>query len=398
MGSATLSSFAPLQSISLFWKPLFFITALVKMKILCSNPLADYLPYSTEILTAITDVLASGSYILGNEVLSFEAEFKKYLGSQYAIGVANGTDALQLALRCCELQPSDEVITVAHTASATVTAIIQAGGTPVFVDINPQTYTMDPDLLERALTPRTKAVIPVHIYGHPADMPSIMAFAQDHDLTVIEDCAQAHGACIAGKSVGTFGDFSCFSFYPTKNLATLGDGGLVVTKTEEHDAHIRALREYGWRNKFNSEEAGINSRLDELHAAILRVRLKYLDSQNSKRREIASLYQDGLSNSELTLPFADSLAYHVYHLFAVQTIKRDGLVQFLNDRGIFPGVHYPVPAHQQPAFAKYSPAARLPVTEELSKRIVSLPMYPTLGHDEVEIIISSIKEWFNVHP
>ncbi len=367
------------------------------MKILCSNPLADYLPYSTEILTAITDVLASGSYILGNEVLSFEAEFKKYLGSQYAIGVANGTDALQLALRCCELQPSDEVITVAHTASATVTAIIQAGGTPVFVDINPQTYTMDPDLLERALTPRTKAIIPVHIYGHPADMPSIMAFAQDHDLTVIEDCAQAHGACIAAKSVGTFGDFSCFSFYPTKNLATLGDGGLVVTKTEEHDAHIRALREYGWRNKFNSEEAGINSRLDELHAAILRVRLKHLDSQNSKRREIASLYQDGLSNSELTLPFADSLAYHVYHLFAVQTIKRDGLVQFLNDRGIFPGVHYPVPAHQQPAFAKYSPAARLPVTEELSKRIMSLPMYPTLGHNEVEIIISSIKEWFNAH-
>ena len=368
------------------------------MKIPCSNPLTDYLPYSTEILTAITDVLASGSYILGNEGLSFEAEFKKYLGSQYAIGVANGTDALQLALRCCKLQPSDEVITVAHTASATVTAIIQAGGTPVFVDINPQTYTMDPDLLERALTPRTKAVIPVHIYGHPADMPSIMAFAQDHDLTVIEDCAQAHGACIAAKSVGTFGDFSCFSFYPTKNLATLGDGGLVVTKTEEHDAHIRALREYGWRNKFNSEEAGINSRLDELHAAILRVRLKHLDSQNSKRREIASLYQDGLSNSELTLPFADSLAYHVYHLFAVQTIKRDGLVQFLNDRGIFPGVHYPVPAHQQPAFAKYSPAAGLPVTEELSKRIMSLPMYPTLGHDEVEIIISSIKEWLNVHP
>ena len=189
-----------------------------------------------------------------------------------------------------------------------------------------------------------------------------------------------------------------YSFYPTKNLATFGDGGLVATKTKEHDMRIRALREYGWRTKFNSEETGINSRLDELHAAILRVRLKHLDSQNSKRREIASLYQDGLSNSELTLPFADSLAYHVYHLFAVQTIKRDGLVQFLNDRGIFPGVHYPVPAHQQSAFAKYSPAASLPVTEELSKRIVSLPMYPTLGHDEVEIIISSIKEWFNVHP
>jgi len=365
------------------------------MPIFCSNPAADFKPYSEEVLNRIQEIASGGSYILGSEVSSFEKEFADYIGQSFGIGVANGTDGIELALRCCNLEPGDEVITVSHTASATPTAIVKAGGIPLFVDIDPETYTLNPALIEPNLSSRTKAIIPVHIYGHPADMGRIIAIAKSHNIAVIEDCAQAAGAAISGRKIGSFGDFSSFSFYPTKNLSTLGDAGLVLTNSRERYEQIRALRQYGWHERFYSSELGLNSRMDELHAAILRVRLKYLNFQNQQRAKIAQRYIECLSRFPIKLPTTAHLSSHVFHLFVIQVENRDELTSFLNARDIYPGIHYPYAAHQQPAFQKRHLTTQLPVTESLYQRCLSLPIYASMTSDEVNQVVESVSDWFS---
>jgi len=362
-------------------------------------PLVDlksaYARLRAEIDAATARVLAGGWYILGPEVSAFEAEFAAYLGAGHAVGVASGTDAVLLALRALGVGPGDEVITVAHTAVATVAAIALAGATPCFVDIDTATYTLDPGRLEAAITPRTRAIVPVHLYGAPADMQPILAIAQAHGLLVIEDCAQAHGATTDGGRVGTLGDAAAFSFYPTKNLGALGDGGAVVTKRPEVAERLRLLRQYGWRERYVSDIEGYNSRLDELQAAILRVRLRHLDAENAARRRLAAQYDAALADLPLALPAAWPEERAVYHLYVVAADERDALAAYLAAQGIGTGVHYPVPIHCQPAYAHfgYGPGS-LPATEAAAARVLSLPMYPDLPAAAVDQVAAAIRSYF----
>ena len=358
----------------------------------CANPKAQYLAHKQEIDDAVRRVLESGWYILGDEVRAFEEEFAAYLGVGHSVGLGNGTEALHLALVACAIGHGDEVVTVSHTAVATVAAIELAGAKPVFVDIDPVTYTMDPDLLEKSITSKTKAVLPVHLYGHPAPMEDILAIAREYGLCVIEDCAQAHGANYRGKRVGSFGDMGCFSFYPTKNLGALGDGGAVVTNDPELAEKARLLREYGWAERFVSHIPGWNSRLDELQAAILRVKLRYLDEDNDARARLADLYIKGLSEIGLVLPGVRERAGHVYHLFVVGAPDRDRLLEYLHSRDIGAAIHYPVPVHMQPAYAHLE-VKRLLETERVARQIISLPMYPEMTDIEVGAVIKAVREF-----
>jgi dTDP-4-amino-4,6-dideoxygalactose transaminase len=307
------------------------------------------------------------------------------------VGVNSGTDALHLALWACEIGPGDEVITVAHTAVATVAAIELVGATPVLVDIDPVTYTLDPDALAAAITPRTRAVIPVHLYGHPADLAAILPVAQAHGLAVIEDCAQAHGASYQGRRLGLWGDLACFSFYPTKNLGALGDGGAVVGRDPARMARVRLLREYGWtpQARYVSQVAGMNSRLDELQAAILRVKLRHLDAWNATRRARAAAYADLLPPT-VTRPVELPGCEHVYHLYVVRSPQRDALRAALTAAGIGTGIHYPVPVHRQPAYAAHA-ARALPHTEQAAAEILSLPMHPLLTVAEVARVADVVR-------
>lgn len=360
--------------------------------ILCSNPKAQYLAYKDEIDRAIHRVLESGWYILGQEVRAFEEEFAAYLGVAYAIGVGSGTEAIHLALAACGIGPGDEVITVSHTAVATVAAISQTGATPVLVDIEPRYYTLDPDLLEKAITPRTKAIVPVHLYGQAADLPAILNLAQKHGLKVIEDCAQAHGARYQGRRLGSWGDLACFSFYPTKNLGALGDGGMVVTGDPELAKKVRLLREYGWAERYVSHFAGWNSRLDEVHAAVLRVKLHHLERDNDRRGRLAQQYSRELAASGLHLPQQRPEATHVYHLYAVLAPHRDELQAFLKNQGIGALIHYPVPVHLQPAYRELSGSGnRFPVTEMVANQVLSLPLYPELSQGDLQQVIAAVQ-------
>lgn len=359
-----------------------------------ANPLAQVTAHQTEIMTAMDRVLKSGRYILGNEVTSFEHEFADHTGTAFGIGVASGTDALALALRACGIKQGDEVITVSHTAVATVAAIEQVGATPVFADIDPVTRCMDPAAIHPLVTPATKAIVPVHIYGQPANMPEIRAIADRCGLKVVEDCAQAHGAEIDGKKVGTFGDAAAFSFYPTKNLGAIGDGGAVTTGSAEMAEACRTLREYGWKERYISSVAGLNSRLDEIQAAILRVKLRYLNSGNGRRREIAKRYHGACDGRHVVPPSLIPGTLHAMHLFVVEAEQRMQLQQFLQSREIATALHYPVPVHRQPAYAgRIRGGDRLPVTETLYRRILSLPMYPELSDDEVARVCGAVAEW-----
>jgi dTDP-4-amino-4,6-dideoxygalactose transaminase len=366
-----------------------------------ANPKVGYLAQKDEIDAAFKRVLESGWYILSQEVKSFEAEFASYIGVRNAIGVASGTDALEIALRACDVGPGDLVFTVSHTAVATVAAIERSGAVPVLVDIDPQTYTMDPDCLEKAITYqknnsfRPKAIIPVHLYGHPADMNVLLDIAKRKHLKVIEDCAQAHGAKLNGINVGTWGDLGAFSFYPTKNLGAFGDGGIVVCNDLSLADKVRALREYGWKERYISAFSGINSRLDELQAAILRVKLKKLDSDNARRREIARIYKENLESTNLILPSEDANDLHVYHLYVVQTDKQKELQKYLRDHGVATGIHYPVPVHLQTAYRGriFIGKNGLEITESVCRRILSLPMYPQMSDEQVEKVYTRIKEW-----
>ena len=344
----------------------------VPLSILPTDPKASYLAHKEEIDAAIARVLDSGWYILGREVAAFEQEFAAYVGVRFGIGVGSGTEALHLALRACGIGAGDEVITVSHTAVATVAAIELCGAAPVLLDIDLHTYTMDPNQIESAITERTGAIIPVHLYGHPADMESIVAIARRHGLRVIEDCAQSHGGVYKGHKMGAWGDIAAFSFYPTKNLGAIGDGGIVVTDDPELAERARLLREYGWCQRYISELPGLNSRLDELQAAILRVKLCYLDQENRRRQALSRLYDDGLSTTSLVLPQSAPGAHHVYHQYVVRSKQRDALREFLQTRGIGTLVHYPVPIHCQPAYqARIRCAGSLVNTERAAEEILS---------------------------
>lgn len=360
--------------------------------ILCSDPHAQFTQNKDAIESAIARVLDSGSYILGPETQAFEREFAQFVGVEYCLGVASGTDALLLALKACGIGAGDEVITVSFTASATVAAIRQSGAEVRYVDIDADSYTMRADQLERHISGKTKAIIPVHLYGHPAEITDILAVAKKHDLFVIEDCAQAHGATFNGQQVGSFGDIACFSFYPTKNLGALGDGGAVLSNNRELADRVALLREYGWKEKFNSSVHGWNSRLDEIQAAVLRVKLEKLNNFNENRALLAEIYNKELSDLDLDPPSVQKHCGHVYHLYVIRLKDRDRLLNHLREDGINAGIHYPIPVHRQEAYR--SADSVLEVTETYSGEILSLPMYPELG-EKIEKVCSSIKNYFD---
>lgn len=367
--------------------------------ILQANPHSGYLARKSEIDDAIARVLANGRYILGPEVEAFEVEFARWLGTAGAVGVANGTDAIEIALRALGVGPGDGVITVSHTAVATVAAIERAGAVPILIDIEPGTCSMSPLALESELNrssvqcgPRPKAVIPVHIYGQPADIARICKLAERFGLFVVEDCAQSHGATFDGKKTGTFGDLAAFSFYPTKNLGAFGDGGLVAGNDAALLARVRALREYGWQERYVSAIPGVNSRLDELQASILRVGLLHLDADNARRATIAARYSRELSGTALQLPTVRNGAEPVWHQYVVESKDRDALRGELEKAGIGTGIHYPVPVHRQPAYQNRIVCPVPPVeTERIAQRILSLPMYPQLTDSQVDRVVAAVR-------
>ncbi len=357
----------------------------------------QYARIKKEIDGAIGRVMSRGNFILGEEVEAFEAEFARYLGVKYGVGVASGTEALYLALLAAGIGSGDEVITVPNTAVPTVAAISLTCARPVFVDIDPATYTMDMARLESAVTPRTKAVIPVHLYGNVADMAPLLEIARRYKLAVIEDACQAHGAEYQGRKAGTLGAMGAFSFYPTKNLGAYGDGGMVVTNDGSLARQLMLLRVYGLadKEKYLHVIKGINSRLDELQAAVLRVKLRHLDAWNERRREIAALYRKLLAGLPLELPVEPPYARHVYHLYVARTARRDALRRYLSRHNIGSAVHYPLPVHRQPAYADLKlPAGAYPAAERCAAEVVSLPMFPDLKEEEIERTASTIAGFF----
>ncbi|HEY0368761.1 MAG TPA: DegT/DnrJ/EryC1/StrS family aminotransferase [Chthoniobacterales bacterium] len=369
--------------------------------ILAADPHAGYLAHKTEISAAIARVLESGHYILGADVAAFEQEWAEYLHLGHAVGVANGTDALELALRALEIGHGDIVVTTSNTAVATVAAIERAGAKPLLIDVDPDALTLSPESLAEALSRDAahaiKAVIPVHLYGQPADMRAILALAGKHGLRVIEDCAQAHGAEIDGRKVGTFGDLAAFSFYPTKNLGALGDGGAVVTNNYSLGERLRELRSYGWRERYISEIAGLNSRLDEIQAAVLRVKLRHLDAENRRRRQIARRYDDLLGAfANIALPKPAANARHVYHQYVIRLPDREPLRAYLDSQQIGTAVLYPVPIHLQPAYReRIEVAGAMRVTERAAKELLCLPIHPWLDDAELARVGAAITDWLN---
>ncbi|MHB8793785.1 MAG: DegT/DnrJ/EryC1/StrS family aminotransferase [Thermoleophilia bacterium] len=358
---------------------------------------ATYHGLKDEIDEAVAMVLEGGAYVLGENTEAFEEEFAAWAGARHAVGVGSGTDALYLALKALDIGPGDEVLTVSHTAVNTALAISKAGATPVFVDIEPGTFCMDPEQLEAARTERTRAVMPVHLYGHPVDMGRVLEFAGRNGLAVIEDCAQAHGAAFEGCTVGTMGAVGCFSFYPTKNLGACGDGGAVTTDDPELAEKIRSLGNCGQGSeRYRNIYKGDVSRLDELQAAILRVKLRALDGWTECRRETAALYNRLLSDpgmvSGLVTPVEAEWARHVYHLYVIRSSERDRLREHLTGSGIQALVHYPAPVHLQPAFAGESHNP-LPETEKAVAEILSLPVYPEISSAQVEYVAKTILDF-----
>ena len=346
----------------------------------------------------IQRIFTSASFILGEEVERFEREFADFCQAKFAIGVANGTDALTLALKALGVGPGDEVITVPNTFIATVEAIEHVGAVPRFVDIDPNTYNIDPNGIEAAITDRTKVILPVHLYGQPADMDPILELAAKYDLLVVEDAAQAHGARYKGRKVGSFGDVACFSFYPSKNLGACGDAGAVVTDNEEIATKLRKLRNHGGIEKYQHDIVGYNSRLDALQAAVLRLKLGFVEQWNEMRRRNAALYNQLLTEiPQVITPSVLNGAEHVYHLYVIRLMEgdRDRLREYLQTHGIASGVHYPKPVHLTTAFAHLGYSERsFPIAEECAKMIISLPMYPHLHQTKIEYIVQTIHEFF----
>ncbi len=360
-------------------------------------PLVDlriqYRAIKYEVIAAIEDVLADMNLFLGPQTQAFEQEFAAYCGCRYGVGLSSGTDALALALRACDIGAGDEVITVANTFIATVEAIALVGATPIFVDIDPETYTLDWRQLDRVLTPRTRAIIPVHLYGYPVEMQPVLEFAQTHGLRIIEDASQAHGATYKGKRVGSFGDIGCFSFYCSKNLGAYGEAGMCVTNDSDLAESLRLLRDHGSRKRYIHEELGVNARMDELQAAVLRVKMPYLDRWNAARQAHARSYTRQLLEVVEAVPAVRPSSTHVYYAYVVQVQERERFRQALEKEGIATGVHYPIPLHLQSACQQYGYApGMLPVTEAAASRIVSLPMYPELTPEQLAKVVDTVKK------
>jgi dTDP-4-amino-4,6-dideoxygalactose transaminase len=353
---------------------------------------AQYATIGPEVNVAINRCIESADFILGKEVELFEQEFAAYCGTRHAVGVDSGMSALELALRAYGIGAGDEVITVSHTFSATAFAISATGARPVFVDVDSRTYNMDPALIEAAITPKTKAILPVHLYGQPADIDEISRIARGHQLLLIEDACQAHGARFDDTRVGSWGDAACFSFYPGKNLGAYGDGGMIVTNDQQIADALRVLRNCGQRKKYEHVVVGFNHRLDNLQAAVLRVKLPHLDDWNAARREAAQAYDQLLGGADgIVTPHASAGRTHVYHLYVIQHPNRDDLLAYLNARGISAGLHYPTPVHLQPCYQDLDvPPGSLPVTESLAARVISLPMYPELSAEQIERVCEGV--------
>lgn len=348
----------------------------------------------TELEQAILKVVASGRYLKSNEVLQFELEFSQFFNMQHCNATASGTDALVLSLLAVGISAGDEVITVANTATATVAAIKQIGAIPVFVDVNKTTRCMDANLLINAITEKTRAIVPVHLFGQAADMPAIMAIADHAGISVIEDCAQAHGATINGKPVGSFGCTAAYSFYPTKNLPAMGDAGAVLTNNTDISRYIRMASQYGWDSEGESCFDGRNSRMDEIQAAILRINLRYLHKDNSKRREIAQQYEQSIKGSLLQTPLITD--GHVMHLYVLECEDRKYFRKFMHERNIDTAVHYAKPLHlHRGLVSQKSPS--LPITEMLAKKIVSLPMHPFMENIDIERVCTALREWVDLN-
>jgi dTDP-3-amino-3,4,6-trideoxy-alpha-D-glucose transaminase len=345
-----------------------------------------------EVDAAIAEVLDSAWFVLGKQVETFEREFAEYLEVPGTLGVANGTDALRIALQALGIGPGDEVVTVANAGIYAVATVDAVGARPVPVDVDPATHAIDPALGERAITPRTKAILLVHLYGGAADLDALGDLARRRGLFLVEDCAQSHGARLHGRRLGSFGDVATFSFYPTKNLGAYGDGGAIAARDPAVLERVRMIRQYGWTRQYHSEIKGLNSRLDELQAAILRVKLRHLDDWNAARRALAARYDAGLRGVEPPTARPDS--EHAYHLYVVRSSRRDELRAHLADRGIGTGIHYPEPAHLQPAYDELDLGpGSLPETERAAREVLSLPIYPELEPGEVERVIQAVNDF-----
>jgi dTDP-4-amino-4,6-dideoxygalactose transaminase len=352
---------------------------------------AQYAGIREDVDEAVNRILQSADFILGSDVRAFEEEFAAFCGVERAVAVDSGTSALELALRACGIKAGDEVITAANTFIATALAISNVGATPVLVDVDPMTYCIDVAAIERALTSRTKAIIPVHLYGHPAEMDSILELARLRGLRVIEDACQAHGARYKGRRVGSFGDAAAFSFYPGKNLGAYGDGGMVVTNDGDVAESVTMLRNYGQKEKYHHVSLGFNRRLDTIQAAALRVKLRHLDAWNAARRDHASAYQRLLAGTGVQLPTAAEHVEPVWHLFVVRTSRRDDLRDYLTKLGIITGIHYPIPVHLQPAYSELGyQRGDFPVTEQAADEILSLPMYAELTGEAIACVAEAI--------
>jgi dTDP-4-amino-4,6-dideoxygalactose transaminase len=359
---------------------------------------AQHRQLSSELHQAFTRVLENASFVLGPEVEGFEKAFASYLGSQQCIALNSGTAALHLTLLALGIGPGDEVITVPHTFIATAEAISAVGARPVFVDVDPLSYTMDPGQVEKAITPRTRAMIPVHLYGQPADLDALATIAARHGLAIIEDACQAHGAEYKGRKAGSLGKAGCFSFYPSKNLGGCGEGGAVVTDDPHLARQVRMLRDHGSTHKYEHQVPGYNYRMEGLQGAFLGVKLKYLDNWNDRRRAVAERYRQTLNSTPLILPTEMPYARHVYHLYVIQTDQRDVLREHLSSRGIETGLHYPLPLHLQEAYRHlgYS-RGDFPVAERVAQQGMSLPMFGGMEPEAADLVGFAIREFFGIH-
>ena len=360
---------------------------------------SQYQSIKAEADAAVLAVMQRGDFVLGGAVSDFERIFAEYCGAKYAVGVDSGYSALELIVRAYGIGPGDEVITAANTFIATTLAISNTGATPVLVDIDPETYNIDPAKIAAAITPRTRAIMPVHLYGQPVDMDPIMAIARKHGLYVFEDAAQGSGARYKGRRVGSLGHAAAFSFYPGKNLGAYGDGGMVVTDDAEVAEKVRLLRNIGQRVKYYHEVKGFNHRLDTIQAAVLKVKLPHLDGWNAERRRAAASYAEMLADLPLITPRTADYAEHIFHLYVVRVHNREPLMEYLKERGIATGLHYPIPIHLQPAYSELGyKAGDFPITEAYAETILSLPIFPELTDEKVAYVVDAIRAFYQAHP
>ena len=357
-----------------------------------SFPKYNFIKNKKQILNKLSSILNKGNYINSNEVYNFEKNFSKFIGAKYSASVGNATDAIFLALKSLDIKKGDNVITVSHTATATITAIMRTGAKPILTDITEDNFNMNINEVEKKINTRTKALIVVHLYGQSCDLAKLLKICKKYNIPIIEDCSQSAGSFYKNKRLGSIGLLSCFSFFPTKNLSTIGDGGCVLSSNSQLINKIKSLREYGWDKSRNSRFTGINSRLDEIHAGILNLKLNHLDNDNNERRKIAKKYNKEIKSKSVILPLENKFSYHVYHHYVIRIKKRNKFVNYMKKNGIFLGIHYKLPVHKQQILKKYK--YRLPVTENISNEIVSLPIYTGLSKQSQSKIIKLVNNFY----